>query len=444
MIYHISETLTQSGLSHIFLLTLQPNIHVHQSIMEIEFLGQGFDPTKNKPLGLRLLQALTSNEFNEFICFSAFVSSSGVINLKDALINFINEGNKVNLYVGVDLHGTSKEALEMLIAEDIPTTIVYSPNSIVYHPKIYLLRGERKHMIVVGSSNLTGSGLFQNIEASLCISFLQNDLQGIALEESVLDFFDSLISSDCKSANLLSSALLDILVKSNLVLPESTSRSAQNKVNNMLPKVSCQHIDEVKSKFKKLIITRPPKGYKKVVKREIISTTDSTVETETTPTVVYESSIIEGSAMWIESGKMTGGSRNILDLSKQGKQDGVERPGSVEFFGVDKDNYTIEKDIAIEYNGIVYLGNTIKYAPRNSNWRIQLKGLSVEGDKFTDILRAAGSQNRVFVFEHTANVDVYKFHILDPDDVGILKDQSVMWANGGRSGNGRQYGIING
>lgn len=412
--------------------------------MELEFLGQGFDPTKNKPLGLRLMQALGSDEFNEFICFSAFVSSSGVVNLKDALNGFMNRGNSVKLYVGVDLHGTSKEALELLMSENIPTTIVYSPNAIVYHPKIYLLRGEHSHLIVIGSSNLTGSGLFQNIEASLSLSFSSNDTQGIEIEQSILNFFDSLISANCESAHPLSTALLDILVKSNLVLPETTNRSAQNKINKLLPKVSCQDSDEVKNRFKKLIITRPPKGYKRVLKEEIISTpSESESVTDSTPSVVYESSLITGNAMWIESGKMTGGSRNILDLSKQGRQDGAIRQGSVEFFGVDKDNYSVEKDITIEYNGIKYHDNTIKYAQKNSNWRIQLKGVSEFGDKLTDILRVAGSQNRVFVFERTDSPDTYIFHILDADEATVLKDLSVMWANGGKSGRGRQYGIIN-
>ena len=75
--------------------------------------------------------------------------------------------------------------------------------------------------------------------------------------------------------------------------------------------------------------------------------------------------------------------------------------------------------------------------------RIQLKGFSSYGDKFTDILRAAGSQNRVFVCERTNNPNIYKFHILDEDDVKILRDLSTVWANGGRNGTGRQYGIIN-
>lgn len=416
--------------------------------MNIEFLGQGFDPTKNKPLGYRLIHALESDEFNEFICFSAFVSSSGVINLRDAIIDFINKGNSVNLFLGVDLHGTSKEALEMLIADNIPTTIIYSPNAIVYHPKIYLLRGNTSHLIVVGSSNLTGSGLFQNIESSLCVSFQYEDTQGLELEESILNYFDSLISSNCESATPLSSELLDILVKSNLVLPEATNRYAQNKLNKLLPKVSCRYNDGVKSKFKKLELTRPPKGFKGVFKKDIISVTSTPAESKTLPTVVCENFVIEGNAMWIESGKMTGGSRNILDLSKQGRQDGVVRQGSVEFFGIDKDaikkDYTKVKDITIVYDGIEYYNNTIKYTKGNSNWRIQLKGISNSNDKFTDILRLAGSQNRIFIFEKTDKVDVYKFHILDRDDINRLKDISVVWAHGGRTGKGRLYGIING
>ena len=65
--------------------------------MEIEFLGQGFNPTYNNPIGLRILQALESGKYNEFLCFSAFVSSSGIINLRDALIEFINKGNSGKL-----------------------------------------------------------------------------------------------------------------------------------------------------------------------------------------------------------------------------------------------------------------------------------------------------------------------------------------------------------
>ena len=86
--------------------------------------------------------------------------------------------------------------------------------------------------------------------------------------------------------------------------------------------------------------------------------------------------------MWIETGQMTGASRNILDLSKKGKRDNINKFGSVEFFGLEKDAVDKSLDIDIIYNDRIYRENHIFYAHRNSNWRIQLKGvLSLKGQK---------------------------------------------------------------
>ena len=59
--------------------------------------------------------------------------------------------------------------------------------------------------------------------------------------------------------------------------------------------------------------------------------------------------------MWVCTGKMTGGSRNILDLSKNGKREDVMIPGSVSFF-VDDPELTDYKNehIVIVYNGKEY------------------------------------------------------------------------------------------
>ncbi|MBK7336707.1 MAG: hypothetical protein IPJ00_11265, partial [Saprospirales bacterium] len=50
--------------------------------------------------------------------------------------------------------------------------------------------------------------------------------------------------------------------------------------------------------------------------------------------VVDETTELAAGAMWIETGLMTGGSRNILDLSKSGRLEGVNKFGSVSYFGI--------------------------------------------------------------------------------------------------------------
>ena len=410
------------------------------SIMDISFIAHGM-PQLRTPAGDVILGALQGGLYNNFIGFSAFVSIGGVNNLKDGITSFISNGGSVSLYVGVDLHATSKEALKALIDANIPTKIVYSPNSVVYHPKVYLFRGNTNHMVIVGSSNLTTSGLFQNVESSICVKFNDGDAQGMELENSILRYFDKIIDGTSGSVRDLTEETLQLLVDSNIVLSETSLRKARKTMDDSLPDVPVSANKKVNGKFAKLTVARPPKGHKRTLRSDVI-TTHTGEHREASITI--ESLVVNAFSMWIETGRMTGGSRNILDLSKKGRRDGVNKFGSVEFFGVDKDsNNPIPFDVSLIYAGREYEGNSIKYTEGNSNWRIQLKGETAAGEKLTDVLRESGSQDKVFIFERTDTPTKFVFHILGEDSIDQLKDLSTDWAASG-NGQGRRYGLLNG
>lgn len=408
--------------------------------MDISFIAHGM-PQLRTPAGDVILGALQGGLYNNFIGFSAFVSIGGVNNLKDGITSFISNGGSVSLYVGVDLHATSKEALKALIDANIPTKIVYSPNSVVYHPKVYLFRGNTNHMVIVGSSNLTTSGLFQNVESSICVKFNDGDAQGMELENSILRYFDKIIDGTSGSVRDLTEETLQLLVDSNIVLSETSLRKARKTMDDSLPDVPVSANKKVNGKFAKLTVARPPKGHRRTLRSDVI-TTHTGEHREASITI--ESLVVNSFSMWIETGRMTGGSRNILDLSKKGRRDGVNKFGSVEFFGVDKDsNNPIPFDVSLIYAGREYEGNSIKYTEGNSNWRIQLKGETAAGEKLTDVLRESGSQDKVFIFERTDTPTKFVFHILGEDSIDQLKDLSTDWAASG-NGQGRRYGLLNG
>ena len=408
--------------------------------MDVSFIAHGM-PQLRTPAGDVILGALQGGLYNNFIGFSAFVSIGGVNNLKEGITSFISNGGSVSLYVGVDLHATSKEALKALIDANIPTKIVYSPNSVVYHPKVYLFRGNTNHMVIVGSSNLTTSGLFQNVESSICVKFNDGDEQGMALENSILRYFDKIIDGTSGSVRDLTEETLQLLVDSNIVLSETSLRKARKTMDDSLPDVPVSANKKVNGKFAKLTVARPPKGHKKTLRSDVI-TTHAGENREASITI--ESLVVNAFSMWIETGRMTGGSRNILDLSKKGRRDGVNKFGSVEFFGVDKDsNNPMPFDVSLIYAGREYEGNSIKYTEGNSNWRIQLKGETAAGEKLTDVLRESGSQDKVFIFERTDTPTKFVFHILGEDSIDQLKDLSTDWAASG-NGQGRRYGLLNG
>lgn len=410
--------------------------------MKIKFIAQGIPESVGTPAGDVINNALLENDYNSFAAFVAFVSVDGINQLLDGFNKFIEKGGQIRLYVGVDLHGTSKEALELLLSLDnIQTYIVYSSNRIVYHPKIYSFEGDNKCMVMVGSSNLTMSGLYQNIEASLCIASEEEDEQDKSLISDIYDYYNAILANDSTYCQPLTREIIDLLCDNKIVLTVNESRKQFNEQNRQ-NEATVSNRDKLKKKFSAVKVGKAKTGRKKSVDENIYTKgNDNEAGTYTQKTS------IENRAMWIETKEMTGGSRNILDLSKKGVRDAIVKPGSVEFFGVDKENYAIEKDIELIYDGKIFKNNTIKYAPRNSNWRLQIKGEADDGTKMTYLSSPrlgipGGLTKKILIFEKTDIVDRYILHIFDEDELDYWKSISSDWANMGNR-NGRTYGYLN-
>jgi HKD family nuclease len=410
--------------------------------MELKFIGQGLDPTSDSTAGNLIIDSLTDEQFNSFNAFVAFVSIGGINNIIDQLKAFKARGGTIRLYVGVDLNGTSKEALEKLIEIEIETYIVFSPNNIIYHPKIYAFEGDTFSRAVVGSSNFTERGLFQSIESSVCVNFNnKEDEMGIEFLDDIYVHYNRIINNDHPSCQRLTSEVLEILVNSKIVLPETVNRAKLNKINREFGEKDSAAYDALLKSFGKLKPKRPPRGFKKVVSKEEIL-----VEENKELNVVNETiELLEGS-MWIHARNLIGGSKNQLDLSKKGKLNGEEIRGSVSYFVIDPDNSDITMDINLELGGKNYKGNTVKYTPDNSNWRIQFKGVTDANKKLTDITRMqlgqdGGFVNKILLFTRIEETN-YKLEILDAEDIDKLIENSSIWGKMGNETTGRAYGFI--
>ncbi|OHC85142.1 MAG: hypothetical protein A2546_00065 [Sphingobacteriia bacterium RIFOXYD2_FULL_35_12] len=409
--------------------------------MNIKFIGQGLDPESDITAGNFIIDSLESENYSSFNAFVAFVSTGGLKNIIDEMLAFKEAGGEVKLYLGVNLNATSKEALEKLLENEIESYVVYSPNNIIYHPKIYAFEGNETTRAIIGSSNLTESGLFQNIEASVCVDFESNDENGNEFLADIYDHFNAIINQEHPSCQLLTQEVLEILIESNVVLPEAASRAKSNKINKEFGQKETKVNTRLLELFGKVKAKRPPKGFRKtVIKKELIA------EEETNEVnVVDETTELAAGSMWIETGLMTGGSRNILDLSKKGKLDGVNKFGSVSYFGLDPENTNDTKDINVIFGGKTYISNHVFYAEGNSNWRIRLNGTTADGEKITIFSKPSlgengGFQNKILLFTRVDDTD-FRLEILEQDEMQRLTENSSDWAKGG-SGKGRAYGII--
>lgn len=158
---------------------------------------------------------------------------------------------------------------------------------------------------------------------------------------------------------------------------------------------------------------------------------------------------------WFEMRKSTGGSRNILDLSKLGKIEAgsvvgtpYEYPdpkwmyGGIKFFDIDPEDVSREKDIAINYLGKDYCYSTIKFAPNNGSWRIQLKGIP---DDNSEELSKYGNRgdfiSKILVFEKI-NTSYYVLSLLDESKLDRIKELSRVWARNGSGSSSKAYGML--
>ncbi|MFA4935857.1 MAG: phospholipase D family protein [Candidatus Methanoperedens sp.] len=221
--------------------------------MEISFLGQGLNKT-DESVGNTLIDSFSDTEFSKFDCLVAFASLSGINGISDIIKNSKQHIKQFRVVIGIDQKGTSKEALEALLGLDVGTNIYYTFSHIIFHPKIYLFEGDKKCRIVIGSSNLTQTGLFQNIEASLIIDYIKPDEEGEKLLKQIYDYFKSFFDGDIKNLHKLTQELIEKLFEGGVIPDENERIKVQEDktaLQNETGKV--ERLEELKTLFPSII-----------------------------------------------------------------------------------------------------------------------------------------------------------------------------------------------
>jgi len=197
--------------------------------MKTTFLGQGFEEASINAVGYYLIEYLKSDDFHSFTGISAFASQAGVFGLVEYIQAAKQNFKNLTLIVGIDQGGTSKEALIEIKGLDIDSYIFYQKESPIFHPKIYLFEGDRQIKLIIGSSNLTGSGLFTNVEGSVLIEFNRNEKEGNDLLDGIRLYYKSMF--DFSDANLfkINDTTISAFELKGLIPDEATRRKEYNK-----------------------------------------------------------------------------------------------------------------------------------------------------------------------------------------------------------------------
>nr|WP_319512582.1 phospholipase D family protein [uncultured Draconibacterium sp.] len=187
--------------------------------MKAKFLGHGLDSENKFNVGKQLAVSFESSKYEVFNGFVAFAAISGVKLLAPFIKKARENYKQIRFFIGVDNRGTSKEALEYLIHENIETYIYHDKKQyITYHPKLFIFEGPKHARIIIGSSNLTSSGIRNNIESSIQLDFFTaTDKQGQNVLAEIKDYYADLLNLNSEKLKPLDENLLNELIKQNLL-----------------------------------------------------------------------------------------------------------------------------------------------------------------------------------------------------------------------------------
>lgn len=408
----------------------------------MELINQPF----SGQLGNRLIDFLESPDYHSLNIFVAFAKNSGVLRIKNSLNKFRKRGGVVNVYVGIDLNGTSYEALTALLLYTDSLNIVHSETGQTYHPKIYQFLGNNNGVIVIGSHNLTGGGLWTNFESSLIIPFENSTPNATQLLNDINNYISNLTALKQSFMSEISQADVDKLLQYGYILNEVSQQVRQEESNKR------------KSSYKGLF----GNGFRAKLSRVAVPETNNVSPVpKTSQLITSVTGSNEGQTIWFETKKMTGGSRNILDLSmrslvSRGNIKGTPfdlgdpkfMRGAVEFFGLNPEQTHKEKDITLNYDGVDYYGNKILFPSgkkANGTWRLQIKGASFSSKKITEAFRSKGTKsylvNKIITFTEIYE-DYYFLSIFPESDIEIFRNASSILARNGSTNNAKELGII--
>ena len=414
----------------------------------MELMNQPF----SGQLGDRLIELLDSADYHTLNVAVAFAKNSGVLRVKDAFSHFRERGGSVNVYVGVDLGGTSYEALTNLRLHTDSLNVVHSERGQTFHSKIYQFSGEKSGLLVVGSHNLTAGGLWTNFESSVHIPIDGEKAAEAKMSKEMGDYFQELAGLATSFMPITSQDEIERLLDEGYVTKEVADR---------VRRASDAKRDGSKERLF---------GNGAPAKRPRLTTTKQEGQTETkvaspevpTPTdTAMVNAEDSNQNIWFETRKMTGGSRNILDLSKKslvesGNPTGTPfdlgeagfMRGGVEFFGLNPTATDQTANITINFEGQDYLENTILYPEGNNangTWRLQIKGKNSSSQKITDAFRTEGRANylvrKIVTFTKVTD-DYYYLSVFPESELEEFKEASNIVARNGSSRKARFLGLI--
>jgi HKD family nuclease len=191
--------------------------------MQLTFINQPFEGEGHR-VGDHLVELLNRfDDFDRLRVAVAWTKSGGIRPIFEAMQQFRAKGGRIEAVVGIDLNGTSIQALKMLLQVAHKVMLFQNANRYLrptYHPKLYVFSGSKLATAILGSSNLTMGGLYVNYEQNLRLDLDLTNAADKAVLGDIEKGYQASVDAQNGVVRLLTEELLGKLVERGLLLDE--------------------------------------------------------------------------------------------------------------------------------------------------------------------------------------------------------------------------------
>lgn len=203
------------------------------------FILQGFTALTHKAAIHDLFDVA---DIQRVIISVAFVNLGGVNLLEEKLQ--LNNG-RTTAFIGIRNDITTVQGARRLLDLGVALfTVDTGTRRVIYHPKIYLVRGAQQAKLIVGSANLTLGGLNNNIEAGIVIECDLENAADRALVDSIEKSFDTAQAEHPDNITRITSAAqleaqydIGLLLDEMAASPPRPSSSGISPSNDTTPRI---------------------------------------------------------------------------------------------------------------------------------------------------------------------------------------------------------------
>ena len=222
--------------------------------MDTIIIGQGYNVKEDTSVGKELIEQFNSHRYKSFTCLVAFASYGGISALTPYIENAKADGMAINVILGVDQKGTSKEALEEVLRWNVGAKVYHTNSFNIFHPKVYLFENEDIFTLIVGSNNLTEMGLVKNVECSLLIK----DIKSNPVHAKFYEYWKAILDGTEVNLYPVTQDFIDRLFADKTITSEALRSEKYDNGNDE----TCSSGKTRLIKFEKAEIQKNPEGFR--------------------------------------------------------------------------------------------------------------------------------------------------------------------------------------